>query len=239
MKRASNWLALGVGLVLLVTVVQVMRRPKPSVDKVVVGSRDEVYFSHPVTRDDASKLGHALQATGFFRDLGATVRLAREHGIPVVSFVLDQGAWERADAAATFEEIGRRVAPAAGGFPIEIQLVDTGWTVHKSLAAGKAMIGAKDAIYYLGAATDGEAKALGQALRDVGYLQDLGVTVAVWKDAGTALGFVVNDGVWERPEAVAGFENLARRVAPSVGGLPVQLRLLNSQMETEKEMVVR
>jgi hypothetical protein len=38
---------------------------------------------------------------------------------------------------------------------------------------------------------------------------------------------------------MAGFEGLARRVAASIGGLPVQVRLLNPEMETEKEAAVQ
>jgi len=63
--------------------------------------------------------------------------------------------------------------------------------------------------------------------------------VVLSKDGGTAISFVVGDGVWERPDAVAGFERLTRRVAASAGGLPVKLMLLNSKMETEKEVALR
>jgi hypothetical protein len=63
--------------------------------------------------------------------------------------------------------------------------------------------------------------------------------VVVSKGGGTTIGFVVGDSVWDRPDAVAGFENLTRKIAESVGRLPIQLRLLNAQMEVKKEVVVR
>jgi hypothetical protein len=100
-------------------------------------------------------------------------------------------------------------------------------------------VGARDAIYYLGSATEGDAQALGQALREAAYLEDRGVSVVVSRNDGAAIGFVVGEGVWERPDAMTGFERLARRVAASIGGLPVQVRLLNPEMETEKEVAVR
>jgi hypothetical protein len=53
------------------------------------------------------------------------------------------------------------------------------------------------------------------------------------------IGFVVADGVWERSEAAGGFERLARRVAASVGGLPIRVRLLNAEMETKQEVAVQ
>ena len=234
---ASNWLAYGVGVVLLAAMVAwgvgAMRKPKRVVPKVLVGTNDEVYYSGGATMREATALGQALADTGFFNNRGTSVMLTRFKGVTVVSFVLDDGAWDRADTAAGFEEIGRRVAASIGGFPIQLHLADSAWNVRKSLVVGKAGMGARDAIYYLGSATEGEAKALGQALRDAGYLEDLGVSVVVSKDAGAAIGFVVGEGVWQRPAAVAGFERLARRVAPSIGGLPLQLRLLNSEMETK------
>jgi hypothetical protein len=240
---ASNWFAFGLSILLIATIVasriSVSRRPHATASKVMIGTRDEVYYYRPVTMEQATTLGHALENTGFFADQGMSVLLSRNKGVPVVSFVLRDGAWDRPGSAATFEEIGRHVATSIGGFPIQVHLVDAAWTVRKSLTVGKTAIGSKDAVYYFGSATEADAKALGQALRDAGYLQDLGVSVAVSKDDGTAIEFVVSDGVWDRPAAVAAFENLARKVAGSIGGLPVQLRLLNAQMETRKEAKVQ
>lgn len=242
-RIAANWLAFAVGLLLLAAIVsrgiEAMRKPKPPVPKVIVGTNDTVYYSRAATERDAAALGHALESTGFFCGRGMSVQVSKYRGVTVVSFVLNEGAWEHADAAARFEEIGRRVAASVGGFPIEVHLVDTAWTVRKSLEVGKAMVGARDAIYYLGSATEGDAKALGQALREAGYLEDRGVSVVVSKGGGAAIGFVVGEGVWERPDAIAGFERLARRVAASIGGLPVQVRLLNSEMETKEEVAVQ
>jgi hypothetical protein len=242
-NTASNWLAFGIGLLLLATIaavgIHMMRRPKPSISKVIIGTKDEVYYSRGATMQDATVLGHALQDTGFFGDRGTSVMLSKNTGGPVVSFVLNKDAWDKEGTDATFEEIGRRIATSIGGFPIQVHLVDSEWAVRKSLLVGKTMIGARDTIYYFGSATDGDAKALGQALREAGYLQDLGVSVVVSKGGRTAIGFVVGDGVWERADAVASFGRLARQVAASVGGLPVQVRLLNAEMETKKEITVQ
>jgi hypothetical protein len=59
------------------------------------------------------------------------------------------------------------------------------------------------------------------------------------KGDGTAISFVLDDGAWERPEAVAGFEKLVRQAAASAGGLPIKLRLLDPKMEIRKEWTVR
>ena len=236
-------LAWGVGAVLVVgfaiLTVQVMLRPTTSLPKLTIGSKDEVYYSHAATIDDANALGHALQAIGFFNDRGSTVLLSRNRGGTVVSFVLQEGLWNSAAAVASFEEIGRRAAGAVGGLPIEIRLVDSAWRVQKALQVGKVQIGSRDEIYYLGSATPADATALGQALHAAGYLQDQGVSVSVSKGDGTAIGFVVNEGVWQQPGAVAEFERLARRVASSVGGLPLQVRLLSPQMEVKSQAEIR
>jgi hypothetical protein len=238
---AWDWVTLGIVLLLIAMAgaVQMLRNPKSSISRVVIGTKDEVYYSSGATMRDALVLGHALQNTGFFNGRGSSVLLSKQKGVSVVSFVLNAGGWDHDGTIAGFEEIGRRIATSIGGFPIEIHLVDSDWSVRKAVVVGKTVVGAKDIVYYLGTATERDAKALGQALRDAKYLEDLGVTVVVSKGGGSAIGFVVDNSVWDRPEAVAAFQNLAREVAPSIGGLPVQLRLLNADMETKKEVAVQ
>ena len=242
-RIASDWRAYGVAFLVLVTLamlsVAVVRRPRNATSKVVIGSNDLVYYSSGVTSEDATALGRALEAVGFFRGQGASVLLSRHRSsLAIVSFVVNEGAWDSPNTIATFEEIGRHIAASVGGFPIEVRLVDSTWGIRKSLAVGKTLIGARDTVYYFGAATDADAQALGQALREAGYLQDLGVSVAVSKGDRTTLGFVVGEGVWERPDAVAAFARLARRVAPSIGGSPIELHLLNAEMQVQREAPV-
>jgi hypothetical protein len=55
---------------------------------------------------------------------------------------------------------------------------------------------------------------------------------------GTAISFVVRDGIWNQPGVLEAFEDVAKNLAPSVGGLPVQLHLLNSQLGVEKTSTV-
>ncbi len=157
----------------------------------------------------------------------------------VVSFALNDGAWDHPDTVYSFEEIGRRIATSIGGFPIKVRLIDSHRLLHKELTVGKLMVGSRDAVYYLGSATEAEASALAQTLRAAGFLQDQGDAVVLSRNEVTAISFIVNDGVWGRPEAVAGFERLVRKVALSVGGLPIELRLLDSTMEPRKTQAVK
>src|SRR5581483_7113243 len=151
-----------------------------------------------------------------------------------VYFVLDDGAWNHPQTIDAFEEIGRRVAPSVGGFPISVQLSDGKLIIHKSLKVGKVASESRDAVYYMGAATEQEGHALRDALASAGYLAGQGATVLLWRNDRTALGFVVADGIWNRPDAVATFDALGRHVAAAAGGLPLQVRLLDSQMNIRR-----
>jgi len=234
-------LALAVGIALLAAIVAGGHREISDLtsSKVIIGSKDEVYYSHAATKEEAQVLGQALKAIGFFGDRGTSVFLSKGSGGTVVSFVVIRGAWRDPDAVLNFEEIGRRVAPSVGGFPIKVRLMDAARSVLREMAVGRAIIGARDEIYYLGAATDADAEALGRALKSAGFLEDKGVSVVLAKGDSTAISFVVAEDVWERPETVAEFESLARRAAASVGGLPLVLRLLNPAMEVKREVAVQ
>jgi hypothetical protein len=227
-ERQKRVAAYFLGLLLLATVVagtvELVRRPRTQLTRVAIGSKDEVYYYHAATKEEARALGEALRKTGFLNDRGTSVILSKGTAGTLVSFVLSNGGWDHPDTVASFEEIGRRVATSAGGFPIKVRLIDEKRLLHKELTVGKAMIGAKDAVYYFGSATEAEAVSLGQALRQAGYFQDLGSSVELAKDGDTEISFVVADGVWNRPDAVAGFERLAR----AVGG--DRLRLLDGDM---------
>ena len=103
----------------------------------------------------------------------------------------------------------------------------------------KVVIGSKDTTYYNGSASREEALALGEALRTDGFFADRGVDVVLAKDRnGTSVSFVVKDGSWERPEIVSDFETIGREIAPSVGGLPLKIRLESTGLKIEKEIPV-
>ena len=101
------------------------------------------------------------------------------------------------------------------------------------------VIGTKDEVYYSGSATKDEAQALGNALKTIGYFTDQGANVFVAKGtAGTIVSFVVKDGTWDDPGKVANFEKIARQQAPTVGGLPITLRLVNTSLAVKKDEVL-
>jgi hypothetical protein len=134
--------------------------------------------------------------------------------------------------------IGQQVAPLAGGYPIQLRLMDKERQVKAQSTVGRAAVG-NDHVYYFGTATEDEAQKLGQALKTNGFFQGKGVDVFLTKHNDRAmLSFVVSDGVWNDTATVGEFAGLARKVAPSVGGLPLRLRILNTTLETKKEQAV-
>jgi hypothetical protein len=236
-KIAAILLAAAAGIVLTAIVAYSVSHPSNrEVPKVVIGTNDAVYYSHAATKADAELLGHALQLTGFFNNRGTSVLLSKGTSGTIVSFALNDNAWDHPGTVLSFEEITRRIAKSVGGFPIHTRLCDSKWGVHKEVLVGKVTAGIRDEVYYYGSATAPEAEALGRALKSNGYLVDSGASVVLSKDGVTSIAFVLGDGAWERPGTIAAFEGLVREVAPSVGGLPIDLRLLNSSMEVEKEV---
>jgi hypothetical protein len=97
----------------------------------------------------------------------------------------------------------------------------------------------KDQVIFSGTATKADALALGNALKGLGFFDGGGATVLLDKEAGgTVISFVVANGTWNQSKTLSGFEEIAREAAPSVGGLPVQVHLVNARETVEKTSLV-
>lgn len=237
---AATGVAVVCGAALVAIVVFSATHPsnRGETSKVTIQSHDAVYYSHAATKEDAEELGAALQLSGFLNDRGTSVMLSKGTSGTILSFALSDGGWNHPMTVTSFEEIARRCANAVGGFPIHVRLCDSKWGVHKEVIVGKIGAGGKDEIYYYGSATESEAEALARALQGAGYFTGAGASVTLNEDNGAAIGFVLGNGAWELPGTVTGFEAIVRKVEPVLGGRTVSLRLLNAQMEVEKETTV-
>ncbi len=240
-RRGSRWKAFSVGITWLCLLILLVFAPMYYYgirNRVLIGARDEIYFTGTATREDALKLGEALKKGGYFQDLGASVFLDRDRDGATLSLVEQEGIWDQPDMLFSAEEVAREVAPAIGGFPVRVRLVNSNQEVKKQGVVGRTPIG-KDEVFYFGTASDSEAQALGKALTLDEYFDNSGATVLFSKDArGTVLSFVVGEGTWEDPQKTAGFESIVREVAPQIGGLPITLRLVNTTLETKKELIL-
>jgi hypothetical protein len=184
-------------------------------------------------------VGKALTEDGFFTDRGADVVLAKDNGKPVISFLVQDGVWNQPNNVASFEEIGREVAPLVGGLPVKVRLLDTMRVVKKEVTVGNAEFPGNDDVYYRGGVTQAEAQAGGEALKTADFFEGEGVDVFVSKDDGTAtIGFVTSSKAWSDPVMGSDFEMLARAAAPALGGPPIRLQLIDNKLVVKKEVMV-
>ena len=104
---------------------------------------------------------------------------------------------------------------------------------------GEVTFDGGDGVYYEGSATKAQAQALGRHFQSKGFFRGKGTNVLLTiHDDGTTLAFVVADGVWNNPSKVSNFEAIVRDVAPMLGGLPIDMHLVNRQVQLEKDDVI-
>jgi hypothetical protein len=140
----------------------------------------------------------------------------------------------------SFEELAREVAPAVGGLPIQVQLIDTSGNVEATSTVGEVGFGGSNGIYYEGSATKDEARALGQRLESMGFFRGNGANLFLSRhDDGTTLAFVVVGEAWNNPTKVSSLESIVREVAPTVGGLPINMRLVDTQLQVKKDELIQ
>jgi hypothetical protein len=240
-KLGSRWAASGIGVAVLAVIASgvflvLWGRQGP---KVTIGTKDVVYYSGSATQTDAKAVGEKLKNMGYFTDRGVTVFLSKNQSNTVVSFVVKEGAWDKPEMVSAFAEIGREIAPSIGGFPIQVRLMSAAQETKKELTVGKTIIGTKDEVYYMGSATAADAELLGHALKTAGYFQDTGATVLLAKGDIPVISLIVTEGTWDNPATVSALEKIVRQAAPLIGRLPIKFRLLNSALQTKKEMTLQ
>src|SRR6266567_4163826 len=211
-----------------------------NVKRVVIGTKDEVRYSGTATEQDASALGNVLKRSGMFADRGTSVTLSKRSDGTSISWVVSEGMWNDPNYAAQLEQVTRNLSPVVGGLPIKVKMCNLKyetkkeWVVHPPV-----MVGAKDFVVYQGDATEKDAKALGDALKNAGYFQDLGSQVVLLKGGdGTVISFVVEEGLWNNEEKIEGFQTMMHDIAPQIGEGQIKVRLVNTDIETKKEFPV-
>ena len=145
------------------------------------------------------------------------------------------------------EVVGGKIASrwkAAGIGILGLIIVFGGLIGYIMLTSGmpgkRLVVGTKDEIYYSGTATEAEAKSLGQGLLDDHYFTDKGYSVGLIKNSsGTTVSFVVADKTWDNAQMVEAFKTIVRDNASHVGGLPIKLKLMNTETDVKKEVDVK
>lgn len=228
------------GIVLLFAVVRIGLSISDYHKSVTIGTKDQVIYSGTATKDQATALGNALKTDGYFQDRGVTVKLDMGSSGTTISFVVQDGVWNQVGTLESFEEIVREVASSVGGFPIKLDLDNDHMDVEKTSTVGEVTFDGGDAVYYMGDSTQAQAQALGQQFKTISFFKGNGGNVFLSKhDGNTTLAFVVADGSWNDAALVSDFETITRSVAPTIGGLPIDMRMENTKLQVEKDEVLK
>jgi rhomboid protease GluP len=100
--------------------------------------------------------------------------------------------------------------------------------------------GDKGSVIYAGSATKGDAQNLVQALDQIDDFKESGLDLILAKRNGqTDLSFMVNETAFSNADVAATIEHATRRVADSVGGLPITVHLVDGELHDRKSFVVQ
>lgn len=237
-RLSSRWAAVGLGALCgTVMILAFASHALLSNPRVMIGSRDNVFYSGSATATDATAIGNRLKDLGYFNDKGLSAEVFKDSKGEAIAFTVQDGAWNRPDVVSGYENIALRLVDLAGGSPLRMRLEDKTRHTQKEVSVGLVTIGTMDKVGYFGSATEADAKALGQVLLSAGFFSDKGSVALVSKDGSTVVSLVVADEVWDKPDSVAALENIVRGNASAIGGLPITFRLLNSpDLETKLEV---
>ena len=258
-------LVAAVGIAVIYAAVQ--RLPRPDADegrwysrisgseRLKVGKDSYVLYDGAAKKADAQALAAALTKEGFFTKTGELVLLHKgadgtsisiltngaDHGDADKAGRLAPQPWDDPQVLAWAQVTGVHVAPAVGGVPIQMEILSAQGKVMKVLPvnARELMVGA-DSIWYSGTSTPVDAEALGRVLTGMHFFSGRGARVWLDKGAsGTSLSFVVRDGAWDDPQAVALLTRIAAGATPAIGGPPVTVYLMDGDFERKKTVVIQ
>ncbi len=244
-RLGSKGLAFGLGLVFFTVIVALVFAFASISDqatngsKLTIGARDEIFYSGSATKQEAEALGGALKQSGYLSDRGVSVFLAKSSEGTVISYVAKEGSWNDPSLVSSFEEITGQAAPSVGGLPVLLRIINKNKEVKFQSTIAREALEGGDVVYYYGDVPQSQAHALGLALKADKFFQGRGADVFLARHSNnTTMSFVVKEGVWQDPAIVKEFERIARDGANAVGGLPVTLRLMTSQLDVKKDEVI-
>ena len=135
-RKASNWIGAGIGLAFCTLLIGAFAiwflnsgiNPRALLDtqqSVDMGHGQEVFYSRGATRDDAEHFGEALEKEGYFDGTSpAAVWIAGKAGAREISFIGGEGAWEDESYVEAVRAMAERIAPAIGGKPLTVRMLD-------------------------------------------------------------------------------------------------------------------
>lgn len=114
------------------------------------------------------------------------------------------------------------------------------WIGRKSKMGTKLQITSQESVNYSGTVTEQDAQSLGRVLQETGYFSGEGERDVLFNkgEDGVSVSFVLQDGKWNDPEIVSGFEAFGRQIATNVGGPPFTLHLIDGKLNTQKSLTI-
>jgi len=201
------------------------------VQKYLYNTHDAVLYTGDATEADAHSLAEALHSQDYFSDKGADVFLSKHSGETLVTFIVKTGTWNSPENVLAFDNLGRQVAPSVGGFPIKIRLTDEPQNTGLESAIGKVALEGNAAVFYYGSATEAEANALANKLKADNYFDGKEYWVFLAKHpSGTSISFIVPTEQADKLTTKVYYNVLVRSAASEVGGLPIELRLVDQRL---------
>ena len=100
--------------------------------RLAVGVNGEILYSGKATASEASALGEALKKDGIFQtSVQQTVIFSKKPEGTILAFGMKDGMWDDPQMVSGIEQIGRDAAPAIGGLPITLRMLNSAGVVKK------------------------------------------------------------------------------------------------------------
>jgi hypothetical protein len=136
---ASNWKAAGIGLVGLLAMSAIILAAVWATlpgfgTRLAVSDNEEIYYSDKASLAEAQTLGQKLEEVGYFTNKHrASVFLSKNDKRTTISFVIGNNGWDDPKTIAAFRQLGNEIAPAVGGKPLTLRLMDANADVKREL----------------------------------------------------------------------------------------------------------
>ena len=199
--------------------------------------KGELYYTEPVTEDEARRVGESLVRQQYFSDeKETTVQLSKEQGQYLLRFVVNPEYADEPLMAMQCGIIGSQVATdALGGKPLELSFTDNQLKLIRVVPLSTLKMFGKGELCYTEHVTEDEARRVGEFLVRQQYFSDeRQTTMQLHKEQGQyLLRFVINSSYKDDPEIKALFKKLSRDIATNaLGGRPVVLHLCDEYLRT-------
>ena len=197
----------------------------------------DLYFSEPVTEDEARRVGEYLVQQQFFSDeQGSTVQLLHEQERYRLRFVISPEYGEDPFTAIQFGIIGSQITTdVLGGKPIEVGFTDDQLKLIRVVPLSELIVFGKSELYYTEPVTEDEARRVGEYLvqQQQFFSDEQGSTVQLLHEQERyRLRFVISPEYAEDPLTAIQFGIIGSQIATDVlGGKPIEVGFTDDQLK--------